>query len=383
MDKPIKVLQVTIGDGNYGGIAAFLFTYYKHLDHSKVHFDFLYCGENSMESKANSVVLADSTITTLHILKRNNNGLGEYKRLFRRLREFFSENEYDIVHINSSNLFLNFCVEKVIDNRTVCISHSHNTKSTIEYSGKLKSFMKELLRKPCRKYVIKHSDYLFACSEMAGEYLFGKKIKSNPKFKVIHNAIDINYYAFDLGKRNLNRCTEDIVVGFVGRLADQKNPLFLLDIFEKLHRKNEHTILWVIGDGELKEKVEEKIESMKLNTCVKLFGARNDVPDLMQGMDLLLIPSLYEGLSIVAIEAQASGLPVYASNAVPSEANITGLIHYLSLSASSEEWAQTIQLKINGGYDRLDNLDKIIAAGYDIDSAAKWLEKFYLDSRRK
>lgn len=382
MDKSVKVLQVTIGDGVYGGVAAFLYTYYEHMDHSTVHFDFLYCGENSMESKANSVVLAGSTITTLHVLKRNNNGFGEYKKLIKKLREFFSTNKYDIVHINSSNLFLNFCVDKVVDNRAICISHSHNTKSTIEYSGKLKSVIKDLLRKPCRDYVIKHSDFLFACSEMAGEYLFGRNIKLNPKFKVIHNAININNYVFNCNKRASVRCTEDIVVGFVGRLADQKNPLFLLDIFEKLHNRNEHTVLWIVGDGELREKVEEKIESLKLESCVKLFGARSDVPDLMQGMDLLLVPSLYEGLPIVTIEAQASGLPVYASNAIPAEANITDIVCYLSLSASSDEWAQTIQLRINGGQERLDNLNKVKDAGYDIEAVSKWLEEFYLDLKK-
>ena len=81
MERPVRVLQVTIGDGTFGGIANFLYSFYSHMDHEKVRFDFLYCGENSLVSKMDSSVLMDSKITILHVMKQNNNGFKEYYRL--------------------------------------------------------------------------------------------------------------------------------------------------------------------------------------------------------------------------------------------------------------------------------------------------------------
>lgn len=100
MEWPVRVLQITIGDGTFSGIANFLYSFYSHMNHEKVRFDFLYCGENSLASKMGSSVLRDSKITTLHVMKRNNNGFKEYYSLIKELRRYFEDNRYHIIHIN-------------------------------------------------------------------------------------------------------------------------------------------------------------------------------------------------------------------------------------------------------------------------------------------
>lgn len=378
-DHAKKILQVTIGDGSFGGVASFLYTYYSHMDHSKIHFDFLYCGENSMQSKEGESVLYGSEISTLHILKRNNNGLSEYMRLLPAFKRVFAEKRYDIVHVNSSNLFLNVCVAYALKGRAKLIAHSHNTQATIEYSSKLKSTVKSLIRKPCTSYIIKKADALFACSKAAGLNLFGMKgIKSN-NFKIIHNAIDLSKYVFSEDIREIVRNGEDkLILGHVGRLTDQKNPLFVIDVFNALHERNPKSVLWMVGEGELKEEIEKKIEALRLADSVRLLGRRDDVPELMQAMDVFLFPSLYEGLSIVTIEAQAAGLPIFASDSISPEHKVTPKMQFIGLSKKPNEWASEILDTVTSDKDRNNTIDDLIRAGYEITSAAKELEETYL-----
>lgn len=377
----VRVLQVTIGDGNFGGVANFLYSFYSQMDHARVHFDFLYCGENSLNSKMNTSVLQDSTVTVLHALKKNNNGIHEYLSLVKMLRRYLTENQYDIIHINSSNLFLNVCVLKIAHKKSVCIPHSHNTKSPIKYDGAMKRILKELIRRPCQHYLLRHTKYLFACGKQAGIYLYGDQVVGFPRFRVIHNAIDLSKYAFNKDVREkLRRGYEEhkLIFGAVGRLSDQKNPLFLIDIFAEIHKKNANTVLWIAGDGELRDAVQERIRRAGLEDCVCLLGVCNNIPDIMQAMDALLLPSLFEGLAFVTIEAQAAGLPVFASQTITEECAITDMMHFISLEKTAKQWANEILALMPESLSRRDTTAELKRAGYELKSAAHDLEQIYL-----
>ena len=380
MDSPIRVLIVTIGDGNFGGVASFLYTYYNQMDHRKVHFDFLYCGENSMQSKEGDPVLKGSTITTLHILKKNNNGVAEYKKLILALERIFDEKQYDIVHVNSGNPYLNACVAYVLKGRMVYIAHSHNTQSTIVYGSRVKHFFKNKISESIHRYIVKKADVMCACSNEAGEDLFGKKGIKSEKFRVINNAVDISRFSFDPEKRKEIRRTEDQhIIGFVGRLSPQKNPVFIIDIFAEIMKRKEDTVLWMVGEGELRETVESKIKALGLQKNIHMLGRRNDVADLMQAMDIMLFPSIFEGFGIVAVEAQCAGLRVVASDIVPQEANVAGLVTYLSLKESASYWAEEVIRLLSQPYERVDMSKVVQEANYDIVNEARKLESLYHD----
>ncbi|MNC37617.1 putative glycosyltransferase EpsF [compost metagenome] len=103
-------------------------------------------------------------------------------------------------------------------------------------------------------------------------------------------------------------------------------------------------------------------------------GKRSDVPQLMQVMDVFLLPSFFEGLGIVLIEAQAAGLRCIASKKVPIEAKVTPNLHFVSDSIS--EWVQCT-LQAANGYKRTNNSDTISKAGYDLRTQIKVIEKLY------
>ncbi|MBQ4515116.1 MAG: glycosyltransferase [Anaerolineaceae bacterium] len=375
--KTINILHVTIGDGNYGGIASFLHTFYSYVDHQRFHFDVLYCGENSLKSKESDPVWSDSKIEALHILKKNN-GISEYIRLLPKLKKKLYEKDYDIVHVESNNPFLNACVSILVNNQIVYISHSHNSKPNIISGSKGNRLFKKTISGLMRVIIRKKADALFACSKEAGLYLFGEKgIRSN-KFCIVPNAIETGKFKFNKNIRQKLRNKENFIIGFAGRLELQKNPIFAVNVFYEILKKNQNAVLWIIGDGDKKTAIEKRIKEFKIQDKVFMLGQRNDVSDLMQAMDILLFPSFYEGFGIVAIEAQCSGLRVAASDSVPDSVNLTGLVSFLPLSESPEYWADYIISNQLMEKNREDMSEIIKNAGYDIKIAAEKLEDQYM-----
>ena len=163
----------------------------------------------------------------------------------------------------------------------------------------------------------------------------------------------------------------------------QKNPIFAVNVFYEILKKNQNAVLWIIGDGDKKAAIEKRIKEFKIQDKVFMLGQRNDVSDLMQAMDILLFPSLYEGFGIVAIEAQCSGLRVAASDTVPDSVNLTGLVSFLPLSESPEYWADYLINDQLMARNREDMSEIIKNAGYDIKIAAEKLEDQYIMLLRK
>ena len=376
-NKSVNVLQITIGDGSYGGVASFLYSYYSHMNHDKVHFDFLYCGENSMKSKMDTSVLKESKITTLHALKPKGNGIKEYLKLAKLLKKYFGQNHYDIVHINTANVFVSAIVTHFAHKGSICIAHSHNTKSIVKNKNVIVESVKTLIRKPCRQYILAKDEYFFACSKAAAVNLYGKKILSSDKFRVIKNAIDISKYTYDTEIRKQYRKSDKFIFGHVGRLTEQKNPEFLLDIFAEIKKIKNNSKLIMVGSGTLEEKIKQKMQKAKLENDVIMLKERNDINNILQVFDIFCLPSKYEGLGIVTIEAQACGLKCVVSDMVPDAVKITPNIISIPLEESAKDWAKKI-IEFVSRESNKDVLNYIKKSGYEIKGNTAKMEKIYL-----
>ncbi|MFI3327174.1 MAG: glycosyltransferase, partial [Clostridia bacterium] len=163
------------------------------------------------------------------------------------------------------------------------------------------------------------------------------------------------------------------VVGCVARISFQKNPEFIVDIFNEIHKSNENSVLLWAGTGELQEQIEMKIKEYNIEKSVVFLGMRQDVPNLMQAMDCLLLPSRFEGLPVVAIEAQAAGLHVFASSeGISKQTKITEFFHFLSLQQSSKQWAEEI---MSTNLEHKDTYEEIKKAEFDINISAESILK--------
>lgn len=219
----------------------------------------------------------------------------------------------------------------------------------------------------------------FTNSSISSAFMFGKNAKS----ELIYNAIDTNRFSFHQDWRDSIRqemsCEDNKVIGFVGRLSHEKNPLFMIKVFTEYLKINANSELWIVGEGEHKLQMQQEIEKAGIGNCVKWLGRRDDVNKIMCGMDLLLQPSKFEGLGIVLIEAQATGLPcVSSAGVIPKEAEATKLLFLQNLNSNFSSWAHLCnevlqQSSLNGSRDQVK-----IDSSYAIDKEAKRLENILL-----
>ena len=185
-----------------------------------------------------------------------------------------------------------------------------------------------------------------APSTEAAEFVFGKKSVKKNKVFILHNALDYEQFQFREVVRTKIRkqlkIDNKIVYGHVGRFNIQKNHEFLIKVFLEINKKNPDSVLLMIGEGEEKEKIKKMVEDLNLKNQVIFLEPKPNINEYLMAMDTLIFPSFFEGMPNVVIEAQATGLKCFVSDSITKEANITGLVKYISLNQTSKEWANTI-----------------------------------------
>lgn len=364
--EPMRVLQI-IGIVCGGGVEAVIMNYYRHIDRTKVQFDFIVDGYTK--------TVLDDEITSLggrvyHVEPYR-------KNIFRYMKQIYHivhDNHYDIVHSNMNTLSVFSFFPAWLAGAHQRILHNH---STAVRSEGMRSVMKTILRPLAPLFANRYA----ACSWLAGNWMYGKKLMASGKVTVINNAIDLGEYAFSSEirrqyRKKLNIPEDTLVIGHVGRFMYQKNHAFLIDIFNEIVKSHSNTILLLIGDGELRPEIEKKVEFYHLIDKVRFLGLRKDVKKLYNCMDIFVLPSWYEGLPVVAVEAQANGLPTILSDKVTSESLLTSSAVVMPLSESVDHWAKQI---LNNAIERNRMATaELKKAGFDICMKGAALTEWYM-----
>lgn len=363
-NKILRVLHVVTYMGR-GGLETMIMNYYRNIDRNRVQFDFLVHRDFEADYDKEIIQLGGRIyrLPPLNPLSKD---------YLSKLDAFFKEHkEYRIVHSHLDCMSAIPLKYAKINGISVRIAHAHSSNQTKDLKYPLKLFYKTKISK--------YANYLFACSNEAGRWMFGK----NADFTVLNNAIDTEKYLFNKNtaqkvRKELNIKNDSLVIGHVGRFENPKNHSFIIDIFAETLKKNSNSVLLLVGEGSLRKTIEEKVNSLSIKNDVIFAGLRTDVNELLQAMDVFLFPSLYEGFGIVALEAQASGLPCLISDKVPIECKKTDLVYQMNLSDSSDKWAEKVielsKIKRNNTYEEIKE------SGFDIKSNAEKLEKFYLNT---
>ena len=155
--------------------------------------------------------------------------------------------------------------------------------------------------------------------------------------------------------------------------------MFLLEVFGDVVKKKKNSILLLIGIGDLKEKLIAKAEELGIREKVIFFGSASNVNELMQAMDVFVMTSLHEGLPVVGIEAQAAGLPCVLSDVITRETAILDTVSFINLKQDIHIWSDVIISYSKKNYERKEGTEKIIEAGFDIQSVANDLYFNYLE----
>lgn len=370
--RRLRVLQVGM-TRNLGGIETYLIEQFRHLDKSKIDYDFVnITGEYSI-CYEDEILASGSKI--FKVVSRHKNPLLHYWQWFNILLQ--NKGVYDVIVLNTNSLEYVFpLVLGKIFGIPVRVIHSHNSG----FENK-QGLARRLLVGMNKKLLAWSANLRFACSQFAGQWMF----KDNPYY-VIYNAIDIHKYDADLivreETRNALGLHTELTLLHVGRFSYQKNHSFLLDIFKEVHRIQPDSVLLLVGDtteeSEFLTEVKRKIKAYGLENVVRLLGRRDDVNKIMQAADVLVMPSFFEGLTVVGIEAQASDLPLLLSDTVTKELGLLPSTQFISLEAGPTAWAKAI---VNSKrHNRQSRYEELKAAGYDIVNETERVEKLLIDA---
>lgn len=353
---------------NPGGIESVIMNYFRKINRKKYHFDFL-CNTTNVAYESEILALGGNIY---RIAMRSQNR----KRYYQDLDLFFSKNakKYDAIWVNVCSLanidYLIYAKKYGIKKRII---HCHNSQN-------MDSFFRGVLHKINKIILPKYATDFWSCSKEASKWFFNDETIKSSRYSLIHNAIDVNCYKYDKDKRELLRkkynLSDKFIVGNIGRLHFQKNQKFLLDIFAEIKKIKSESILMIVGDGEDRNELYKKSKELGISNEVCFLGTRNDVPELLQIMDVFVFPSLFEGLSLSLLEAQASSLPTFTSKGcVSKETKMTDFLYFISLKEKASTWAEII-CSTDLNRDNLD-IKGIRDSGYDIDFETRKLEKCF------
>lgn len=257
-----------------------------------------------------------------------------FHRNYRELKNIIKENgPYVAIHCHNfyeAAIGLLVAKQERIPNRIV---HSHS----VLYVDK-KKFIRRVYQAIYRRIMLRTATNFVACSQAAGEYLYGKK----SDVQVVPNGIDVSKFS-----KLQSQCTNQWSFIQVGRWGPLKNQLFTIEVFAHIYRAHPEARLTFIGGGDKEYlcRIKEKSQDLNVEKAVVFLPENTDIPKEMAKNNALMFPSVFEGFGIVAIEAQAVGIKCFASTGVPREVNL-GNVYFLNLLDGSERWANAISEKI-------------------------------------
>lgn len=361
----IKVLHITGGPLDNGGITSFLLNYYRIINKNEFQFDFLVQGESS---SAILQEVAGHGGGVISIPYKSTSFISHIALTYSTIKN----GNYDIVHCHQDAMNIIPILISKLCRVNVVISHSHNTNHC--KSGFIRGAAHDFLIRFSRLF----SFHRFACSSEAARWLFGKNLIEKKDFQIIYNAVNIDRFLF---KKQLRKNVREnlklgnfFVIGMVGRLDSQKNHKFMIELAsladqESLKRKQIKFV--IIGSGPDEKYLKDIAKQKGLSNIVWL-GNCDNVAELINSFDLFIMPSIFEGLGIACIEAQINGLPCLVSSSIPQSVKKSNGIEFINLTP--ELWHERILYYLNNMNRNEFDID---ITDYRIENATKRLEIIY------
>ena len=363
----IRVLH-SVSNMDRAGIETMLMNYYRHMDRSKIQFDFL-CNKQKIGAYEEEIRGLGGRIFRTPGLNPV-----KYPQYMKFMKKLLQENmECQIVEAHNGALgayALNAARHYGVPVR---ILHAHGASIHKDWKLPLKLF--------CRALLPLSTNHRFSCGAAAAKCYFGAKREQEKDYVLIPNAIEIERFTFNEEIRNKlrkeNGLEEKHVIGHVGRFSQQKNQSFLLEAFAHLIKQDPTAYLVFIGDGEDMAAAKATAERLKIADSVRFLGNIPNVNEWYQAFDAFVLPSMWEGLPVVGVEAQAADLPCVFSASVTREIHILEKTRFVDLKAGPKAWADAISKALDN--TQRENVGKLIADhGYDISVEAVKLQERYL-----
>lgn len=299
-DKRIKLMQVVNGL-RVGGAELKLLELINELDRDK--FDITICSLEDIGSLKSDF---EKTDYPLHIFPKTKKF--DFNLIF-RLSHLMRDEKVDIVMTTLFYADVIGAIAARIANVPVCMSwetRSHPAGSGVDKLRHVYSY------RAAMRFVKK----IVSVSDAVKQFLIEERSIPESKITTIRYGIDIDKYKKSDGskkRQDLGYDDDTFLIGVVARLSQQKGHTYLLDAIPDIIHDYPNAKFAFIGEGPLRQKLEEKRARLGLSDVVNFLGSRDDVPDLLNSIDMFVLPSLYEGLPNVVLEAMAAEKAIVAS----------------------------------------------------------------------
>lgn len=363
----MRVLVYGMAGGLYGGIESFLLNMNQHMSDDCI-FDYVIIGNECIHDKR--IEAKGGKIYKVASYKKNP---------FRFLWDSWqvgklARNTTEVAYFNLFSMCHIICVlmSKWMGYRIILHAHNNNVPNKSLLYRWLHCFNRWLLGGlQCIR---------LTNSEASSVFMFGRRFSGDNCAELIYNAVDVPKFLFNSEMREKKQVelgiSNKMVIGFAARLFPQKNPMFLLEIFAEIHKREENAVLLILGEGESRVDIERKADALGLTQSVKLLGHRSDIAQIYQAMDAFVFPSLFEGLGIVLVEAQASGLQCFTSaEVVPQIVQISEeILSFIPLERAAEVWAEQIVSAMKKPINRAHWNNVVLKSRFHIEREAVRLE---------
>jgi len=263
------------------------------------------------------------------------------------LRRIMVEGKYDIVHTHSSVAGVVGRLAALAAGIPVIIHHVHGWGLHDGMSGWTRRLYLTLER-----FCAKFTDRIITVAEPDIQKGLNQGIGKKDKFTLINNGIDLEKFRQDVDARQvrseLGLDPECKLVGMVGRLDEQKNPLDLIRAAAIVTKSYPKVQFLVVGDGSLRPDCERLINELNLEDKFFLLGFRNDVPRILPILTITAMSSLWEGLPLAFLEAMSAGKPIVANDIDgASDVVVNGETGFLVTPRQPQEMAERILALLN------------------------------------
>jgi glycosyltransferase involved in cell wall biosynthesis len=380
-EKVLRVLHV-MGGLDRGGIETFLMHVLQRRNAARLKMDFV-CHQDKNGAYEEQVLASGSRIFRCPFTTQP-------QKYARELLRILKENgPFDVVHSHVHHydgFVLKLAHQAGVPIR---ISHSHNDTSHFDDKA---GFARRIYLSQMSRWIQRYATLGLVCSRVAAASLFGANWQNDARWKIQRYGIDLSPFRDEINqsaqRARLGVADDELFVLHIGRFDPQKNHEFLMRIAKSLAEREPKMRLLMLGQGMLQPKIETLAEELGLKERVIFGGSRSDVPHCLLAADVFLMPSFHEGLPLAGLEAQAAGLPLVVADTVTPELSVVdGLVRFLSLSQSAEEWAQAVLAGARAGstpganvVSRERALATMEQSPFNIENSVTALEKQYHDA---
>lgn len=271
--------------------------------------------------------------------------IGRKIAFMRALRAELREGGYDVIHSHHdliSGLYLVASTGLPIKKRLV---HVHNADEAVLTPNALKQ---RILRPILRQLCLRLADGVIGISNHTLDTFLATRARRSGRDRVHYYGIDPSPFltasADRLGFREtLGLPPHTRILLFAGRIVPEKNPLFAVEVFAAMCRREPDVAAVFVGTGSLEDAVVRKAKELGVADRFRMLGWRNDIPEIMTCSDWFILARPehpQEGLGIAVVEAQLAGLRLLLSKGIPDDPLLSGSIwSRLALAEGAERWA--------------------------------------------